>query len=77
MYHQLLSMPLMHSPGQHTRDMVAGPPLPRTIVLRNIVLGHPVLEGHSPHLALPSILPLDLLLLATKVGHTLLVGTVI
>ena len=79
-YQQLLSMPLMHQPvypGQHTKDMVVGPPLPLTIALRNIVLEHPVLEGHLPHLALSSILPLDLLLLAKKVGHTLLVGTVI
>ena len=62
--------------------MVAEPPLPRIIVLRNIAIGHPVLEGRTPHMALKSLLSLVLLLLllartkATKVGHILLVGTV-
>ena len=83
MFPQFLFMPLMGNLGHLTMGMVARPPLPLIIILRNIAIGHPVAQGHSPQLAKLSLLSLVLLLLrlaktkATKVGHSLLVETVV
>ena len=82
MFLQFLFMLLMCSLGHLTRGMVARPQLPRIIILRNIAIGHPVAQGHSPQLALQSQLSLILPLLrlartkATKAVHFLLVETV-
>ena len=68
----MLLMQLPASPSLHTKATIVGQtPLPRTIAMRNTVLGPLALVSHSLHLALPGILPRDLLPLATNLGHIL------